>query len=62
MLTPSPPDGYREQFRNYVKLPLHTFVEFATEKLGQLKKMALSYSNHYLLRTGEFDRNGGVER
>ena len=31
-------DGYRLQFRNYTKPELHTFVEFASEKLRQLKK------------------------
>ena len=31
-------DGYRQQLRNYTKLESHTFVEFASEKLKQLKK------------------------
>ena len=31
-------DGYRLQFRNYTKPELHTFVEFASEKLRQLMK------------------------
>ena len=31
-------DGYRQKFRNYLKPPLHTFVEFANEKLRKLKK------------------------
>ncbi|ORD93070.1 hypothetical protein ECANGB1_1400 [Enterospora canceri] len=32
------PDGYRQQFRKYLKPDFHTYVEFASEKLRQLKK------------------------
>ena len=32
------PDGYRQQFRKYVKPDIHTYVEFAHEKLRQCKK------------------------
>lgn len=32
------PDGYRQKFRNHLKSPLHTFVEFANEKLRMFKK------------------------
>ena len=34
------PYGYRQQFRKYLKPDFYTYVEFASEKLRQLKEMA----------------------
>lgn len=56
------PDGYRQQFRKYIKPDPHTFVEFASEKLRQLKKMAQGDENYHLFRTSKLNCHGRVEK